>query len=78
VREKLRSYFSRKNPVTFNELERRVKGRLKGIKDWIGFSEDDLKKWQEISVKFVKWFDDNLKEKKISQEEFSSRFPALW
>jgi hypothetical protein len=48
------------------------------IKNWIGFSSQDLDRWKEIAFKFLRWFYDKFKANLITKEDIGNKFPVLW
>ena len=59
-------------------MPKKINDRLKEIKQWIGFSDDDLAKWKQLSFSFANWFSDGIINNKITKEDFNLRFPVLW
>ncbi|CAF0716235.1 unnamed protein product [Brachionus calyciflorus] len=78
LREKIRSYLSTRSTMSLDDLKSKVKIRLYDIKAWIGFSSNDLTKWENLCCEFCKWFDKAYRKNSNIKTDFYERYPVLW
>ena len=65
------------NPSTLaSEHAEKAEKRLREIKTWLGFSNEYLEKWLELSNGFMNWL--KTKSKDGSVEHIRGVFPSVW
>lgn len=80
IREKLRNTFTKrgKDGQSIAETRQKMSKRLQAIQKWIGFSDTERVKWDELCQSFIDWFAQQFKANKVDLETFNSRYPVLW
>lgn len=64
--------------MTLAELEAKIRKRIIEIAIWIGFDEKGEDAWIALSIKFAKWFVNELKTGHIDRSKMISKYPTFW